>query len=133
MDNSYKHLQLNELLQTSDVVSIHAPLNDRTHNLLGISQLRMMKPSALLVNVGRGGIVNEAALAEAIDSDVIAGAGLDVFTQEPLPQGHPLLTVRNRDKLLLLPHIAWASLEARTLLVSRIAGNIRSFMEVTAK
>ena len=124
LDNPYKHLHLNELLQTSDIVSIHAPLNDQTHNLVGMSQLRMMKPSALLVNVGRGGIVDEAALAEAIDSDVIAGAGLDVFTQEPLPSGHPFLTVRKKDKLLLLPHIAWASLEARTLLVSRIAGNI---------
>ncbi len=129
LDNPYKHLDLNELLQTSDVISIHAPLNDQTRDLISMQQLKMMKPSALLVNVGRGGIVNEAALAEAIDSEIIAGAGLDVFTQEPLPAGHPLLTVRNKGKLLLLPHIAWASIEARTLLVSRIAGHIRSFME----
>ena len=129
LDNPYKRLDLGELLQTSDIVSIHAPLNERTHNLIGIQQLRMMKPTALLVNVGRGGIVDEAALAEAIDSDIIAGAGLDVFTREPLPAGHPLLNVRNKDKLLLLPHIAWASVEARTVLVSRIAENIKSFKE----
>jgi len=131
LDNPYKHLHLNELLQTSDIVSIHASLNEQTRNLVGMSQLQMMKISALLVNAGRGGIVDEAALAEAIDSGIIAGAGLDVFTQEPLPSGHPLLTVRKKHKLLLLPHIAWASVEARTLLVSRIAENIRSFMEVT--
>ena len=127
--NQYKYLNLNELLQTSDVISIHAPLTDSTNNLLGMSQLRMMKPSSILVNVGRGGIVDEAALAEAIDLDIIAGAGFDVFTQEPLQPGHPFLTVRNKNKLLLLPHIAWASIEARTLLVSRIAENIRNFME----
>ena len=129
LNNRYKHLDLSRLLQTSDVVSIHAPLNDQTHHLIGMPQLRMMKPSALLINVGRGGIVDEAALAEAIDSDMIAGAGLDVFTREPLPADHPLLTVCNKDKLLLLPHIAWASVEARTVLVSRIAENIKSFTE----
>ena len=129
LNNRYEHLDLNRLLQTSDVVSIHAPLNDQTYHLIGISQLRMMKQSALLVNVGRGGIVDEAALAEAIDSDIIAGAGLDVFTREPLPADHPLLAVCNKDKLLLLPHIAWASVEARTILVSRIAENIKCFME----
>jgi len=127
--SQYKHLDLNELLHTSDIVSIHAPLNERTNNLLGISQLRMMKPSAILVNVGRGGIVDEKALAEAIDTNIIAGAGLDVFTQEPILPQNPLLTVKNREKLLLLPHIAWASIEARTLLISRIAENIKNFVE----
>lgn len=129
LNNPYKHLDINELLRTSDIVSIHAPLNDRTHNLIGASQLRMMKPSALLINVGRGGIVDETALAGAIDANLIAGAGLDVFTQEPLPSGHILLTVRNKDKLLLLPHIAWASIEARTVLISRIAENIKNFQK----
>ena len=126
-EKQYTFLNLNELLQTSDVISIHAPLNDFTHNLLGMPQLKTMKPSAILVNVARGGIVDEAALAEAIDSDIIAGAGFDVFTQEPLLPDHPFLTVRNKEKLLLLPHIAWASFEARTLLISRIAENIKKF------
>ncbi len=127
LDNPYKHCSLDELLRTSDIVSIHAPLNERTHHLIGMPQLRLLKPSALLVNVGRGGIVHEQALAEAIDSGIIAGAGFDVFTQEPLPAGHPFLTMQDKEKLLLLPHIAWASIEARTLLVSRIAGNIKNF------
>ena len=127
LDNPYTHLSLNALLQTSDVISIHAPLNEQTHNLIDMPQLQLMKSSALLVNVGRGGIVNEAALAKAIDSDVIAGAGLDVFTQEPLPVDHPLLTVCKKDRLLLLPHVAWASIEARTVLVSQIAQNIKRY------
>ncbi len=129
LDAPYRHCELEELLKSSDVISIHAPLNDRTLNLIDKSQFRLMKPSALLINVGRGGIVNEKALAEAIDLGSIAGAGLDVFTQEPLPEGHPLLTVQNKENLLLLPHIAWASIEARTLLVHRIAENIRNFLD----
>ena len=128
-EKQYTYLCLNELLQTSDVISIHAPLTDFTHNLLAMPQLRMMKPSAILVNVARGGIVDEADLAEAIDSNIIAGAGFDVFTQEPLLPGHPFLTIKNKEKLLLLPHIAWASLESRTLLISKITENIRKFYE----
>ena len=130
LDNPYKHLKLNDFLQSSDVISIHAPLNEQTQNLIDMPQLKLMKPSALLVNVGRGGIVNETALSQAIDSNIIAGAGFDVFTQEPLPATHPLLTIRNKDKLLLLPHIAWASIEARTVLVSRIAENIKDFYDI---
>ncbi len=128
LNGPYPHVGLDELLLTSDVVSIHAPLNDRTRNLIGMAQLKSMKPTALLINVGRGGIVDEQALAEALDSGVIAGAASDVFTQEPLPQNHPLLKIRNKEKLLLLPHVAWASIEARTLLVTRIAENIKNFL-----
>ncbi|MDR2036808.1 MAG: D-2-hydroxyacid dehydrogenase [Bacteroidales bacterium] len=128
MDRPYKHLSLEELLQTSDIVSIHAPLNDQTLNLIDLPQLQLMKRSALLINVGRGGIVNETALAKAIDEGMIAGAGSDVFTREPLPEDHPFLKVKKKENLLLLPHIAWASLEARSLLVSRIAGNIKKYM-----
>ena len=126
LESEYEHLELNELLQTSDIVSIHAPLNERTSNLLDLPRLRMMKKTALLVNAGRGGIVNEQALAEAIDSEAIAGAGIDVYEREPMEPNHPYLKVKNKDRLLLLPHIAWASVESRTLLVSKIAENIKS-------
>ena len=86
----------------------------------------MMKPSAYIVNMGRGGIVDEAALAKVIDEGRIAGAGVDVFTAEPLPSDNPLMNVRNLDRLILTPHIGWASTEARQRLVQMIAGNISS-------
>ncbi len=120
----YPCLSLDELLAASDVVSIHAPLNERTNGLLGAEQIAMMKPSAILVNMGRGGIVDEKALADAIDQGVIAGAALDVFVKEPVPAGNPLLHVRHPERLRLAPHAAWASVQARERLVAQIACNI---------
>ena len=120
----YPSLSLEELLKTSDVVSIHAPLNERTSGLIGEKELAVMKPTALLVNMGRGGIVDEKALADAIDNKVIAGAALDVFVKEPLPADNPLLHVKYPERLRLAPHAAWASVEARERLVQQIADNI---------
>lgn len=117
-------LSLEDLLSVSDVVSIHAPLNERTNGLIGEKELSMMKDSALLVNMGRGGIVDEAALAKAVDDGVIAGAGLDVFVTEPIPEDHPYLKMQHPERMSLAPHVAWASVEARTRLVSMIADNI---------
>ncbi len=123
----YPSVPLDELLQTSDVISIHAPLNERTRGLIGARELGLMKPSGILVNMGRGGIVDEAALADAISAGTIAGAGLDVFVTEPLPADNPLLHTRHPERLRFTPHTAWASVEARDRLVARIAGNIRDF------
>ncbi len=120
----YPSLSLEELLKISDVVSIHAPLNERTNGLLGASELSLMKPTAILVNMGRGGIVDEKALADAVDGGVIAGAALDVFVKEPLPADNPLLQVRYPERLRLAPHAAWASVQARERLVAQIAANI---------
>ena len=120
----YPSLSLEELLKTSDVVSIHAPLNERTAGLIGEAEPAMMKPTALLVNMGRGGIVDEKALADAIDNNKIAGAALDVFVKEPLPADNPLLHVKYPERLRLAPHAAWASVEARERLVQQIADNI---------
>ena len=117
-------MPLDELLKTSDVVSIHAPLNEKTAGLIGEAELAMMKPTALLVNMGRGGIVDEKALADAIDNKTIAGAALDVFVKEPLPADNPLLHVKYPERLRLAPHAAWASVEARERLVQQIADNI---------
>ena len=111
-------------MSDSDIISIHAPLNERTMNLIDAKELALMKSTAYIVNMGRGGIINETALAEAVDKGTIAGAALDVFTQEPLPSSHPLLNVRSKDRLILLPHVGWASLEARERLASIIADNI---------
>lgn len=120
----YPCLPLDELLKVSDVVSIHAPLNERTTGLIGAAELAKMKPSALLVNMGRGGIVDETALAGAVDEGLIAGAALDVFVKEPLPSDNPLLHVRHPERLRLAPHAAWASVQARERLVRQVADNI---------
>ena len=120
----YPCLELDELLRTSDVVSIHAPLNERTKDLIGREQLAMMKPTAYLLNAGRGASVVEADLAEAVDNGIIAGAGIDVFVQEPLPEDHPYLKMKHPERMRLSPHIAWASVEARERLISMMADNI---------
>lgn len=121
----YPSVTLSELLERSDVVSIHAPLNGHTANLVGKSELSMMKSTAIIVNMGRGGIVDEKALAEAVDSGMIAGAAADVFAAEPLAADSPLLTVIHKERLSLSPHVGWASREARERLVAGIAENIR--------
>ena len=121
----YPCLPLDKLLAESDVVSIHAPLNERTNGMIGEKELAMMKPSAILVNMGRGAIVDEKALADAVDDGVIAGAGLDVFVVEPIPENHPYLKMQHPERLSLAPHVAWGSVEARTRLVSMIADNIK--------
>lgn len=120
----YPSLPLEELLRNSDIVSIHAPLNERTRNLIGAEQLAMMKKSAYLVNVGRGAIVVEEDLAEAVDNGVIAGAGVDVFVTEPLPEDHPYLKMKHPERMRFSPHIAWASIEARDRLIQIMAENI---------
>lgn len=127
-DQPYERLELKELLETSDVVSIHSPLNKKTENLIGYKQFSQMKPSAILVNTGRGGIVNEPDLARALDEKLIFGAGLDVFEQEPIQPDNPLLSIKDPGKLVLTPHIAWASVEARTQLIDGVKDNIREFI-----
>ena len=124
-NRDYPSLPLDELLACADAVSVHAPLNARTRGLIGAAELRKMKPTALLLNLGRGGIVDEAALAEAVDAGVIAGAALDVYVREPLPADNPLLHVRHPERFSFTPHVAWASREALVRLVSQVAGNIR--------
>ncbi|AEI49967.1 D-2-hydroxyacid dehydrogenase [Runella slithyformis] len=124
----YERLELDEFLQTCDVISIHAPLSPDTENLLNYARIAQMKPTALLLNTSRGGIVNEADLAKALDDDLIAGAAIDVFTQEPIPASHPYLQLQKKEKLLLAPHIAWSSIEARTRLMEKVADNIRGYL-----
>lgn len=121
----YPCVSLEDLLRQSDIVSVHAPLNDRTLNLLGASEFAMMKPTAFVVNMGRGAIIVEADLAEAVDNGVIAGAGIDVFVQEPIPEDHPYMKMKHPERMRLTPHIAWASVEARERLVGMMADNVR--------
>ena len=128
----YSQLSLEDLLRVSDIISIHAPLNERTTNLISTSQFSMMKPSAILINVGRGGIVDEQALADAINKNIIGGACIDVFPKEPISAKNPLLQVKFPEKLILTPHNAWASVEARTKLLDIVYKNIADFIEVAS-
>ena len=120
----YPSLPLELLLAQADIVSVHAPLNERTDALIGEKELAMMKPSAYIVNMGRGGIVVEEALVKAVDEGVIAGAALDVYSVEPLPEDSCYLKARHPERFRFAPHVAWASEEARARLLGMVAENI---------
>ena len=114
-----------EFLRTVDVLSLHCPLTPETEGLIGGKELKLMKPSALLINAARGGVVEESALAEALHAGTIGGAYVDVLTQEPPPPKHPLL---HAPRVRITPHIAWASLESRRRLLSEASLNLSAFL-----
>jgi len=128
LDAGYPHMGLDDLLRNCQIVSIHAPLYEMTQNLLNYENLCLMQPEAFLINVGRGGIVNEVDLARALGENRLAGAGVDVFSQEPPTMDNPLLAKDIADKLLLTPHLAWASKEARQRLVDNIVEHIQAML-----
>ena len=117
---------LDQVLAESDILSLHCPLTPATRNIIGIDELRKMKRGALLINTARGGLVNEAALVQALDEGLIAGAGFDVLTTEPPVQGSPLLDLR-RPNFILTPHVAWASDEAMQVLADQLMENIEAW------
>jgi len=123
-EEPYKRQSLEELLSSCDIITIHAPLNEKTENLLGYEQLLTCKDGAVVLNLGRGGIIDEEAVAKIIDEKNLS-FGLDVLTQEPMVQNHPLLSVKNSDRLYITPHIAWTSIEAREKLIASVVENIR--------
>jgi glycerate dehydrogenase len=120
-------IPLDELLTQVDVVSLHCPLTDETRHLIGARELQLMKPSAILINTARGGIVDENALLDALNNRHIAAAALDVLAEEPPRADHPLLRERRSD-LVITPHIAWASRQARQKLIEGIAANIHGWL-----
>lgn len=124
----YNRVDFDTLLSTSDIVSVHAPLTPETEKLMSAKAFSKMKASAIFINVGRGAIVDEQALADAIDNQVIAAAGLDVLTEEPMNPNSPFLHIKDSKRLLITPHIAWASVEARTKLMDIVYNQIRSFI-----
>jgi len=117
-----------ELLARSDVISLHCPLNDDTHRLFGAAEFLKMKNDAILINTARGGLIDSAALAEALSTGQIAAAAIDVLPKEPPVQGDPLLDYKG-DNLIVTPHIAWATNEARQAAVDELVANIAAFME----
>lgn len=127
-NSDYEQVDLDTLLNQADVVSVHAPLNERTEGMMNYEAFTKMKKSGIFINVGRGPIVREADLVRALKENRIAGAGLDVMAQEPMPAGSPLLEIQDSRKLLLTPHIAWASIEARQKLVQELILNLEAFL-----
>jgi glycerate dehydrogenase len=126
---TYKRFELEDLLKSSDVVSIHAPLNNQTRYLITYDKMKLMRPCAILLNLGRGGIVNEKDLARALNENIIGAAGIDVMEQEPINADNPLLRLFDKEKILITPHMAWASKESRELLVEKIARNIDVYLK----
>lgn len=128
-NQDFRQVGFEELLAESDIVSLHCPLTPQTKHLIGEEELEKMKSTALLINTARGPVVGELALAKALENNEIAGAGIDVFAQEPVKPDNPLLKIRNKSKLLLTPHIAWTSLQARRRLIAQIVENIQEFLK----
>lgn len=126
----YNRVSFDKLLEQSDIVSVHAPLTDDTLGLMNREAFARMKPSAVFLNLGRGPIVDEAALTEALNTGMIAAAGLDVLSQEPMSEDNPLRSIKDSERLIITPHIAWASIEARTRLMEIILEQIKEFFNL---
>ncbi len=127
-NSAYKRVELDDLLSSCDIISVHCPLNEQTQDLLNYKNLKLLKDGAILLNLGRGGIINEKDLAQILDEKEIY-CGVDVVSKEPILEDNPLLKVKNKQRLVLTPHIGWASIEARARLIKMVAGNIEEFLE----
>ncbi|MDO4677578.1 MAG: D-2-hydroxyacid dehydrogenase [Eubacteriales bacterium] len=132
-ESPYEQVEFGELLERSDVLSVHAPLNIHTENLMTLEAFRKMKKSAIFINVARGAIVNEQDLYTALTEGEIAGAALDVLVQEPMYPENPLLKIQDSNRLIITPHIAWAAKETRFRVVDEVAKNIERFMNGETK
>lgn len=124
----YEQVDFETLLATSDIVSVHAPLNEYTKDLMDREAFEKMKKTAIFLNLGRGPIVVEQDLYEALEIGEIAAAGLDVLCEEPMSETNPLAKIKDSKKLIITPHIAWASVEARNRLMQIIIEQIREFL-----
>ena len=128
-DSAYKSLDFNEFLSSCDIISIHCPLNDDTRGLFDYNAFSKMKRDAILINVARGGIVVDADLYRALNENLIYGAGLDVTSTEPMSDENPLSNYMDSTRLIITPHMAWASVEARNRVVKETALNIEAFIK----
>lgn len=126
----YERVDFDTLLTESDIVSVHAPLDENTQGLMNGEAFAKMKSSAIFLNLGRGPIVVEADLAEALNNHTIAAAGLDVLSVEPMQADNPLRAIKDSERLIITPHIAWASVEARTRLMKIIEGQIKEYFRI---
>ncbi|WP_434084540.1 NAD(P)-dependent oxidoreductase [Lacrimispora xylanisolvens] len=124
----WERVEFDALLNQSDIISIHAPLNSATEYLIDEDALKKMKKTAVLLNLGRGNIIREEALLKALETGEIAGAGLDVISEEPMLPDNPLLRIKDSTKLIITPHIAWATVEARKRCLYEVYENIVSYL-----
>lgn len=129
MDATYPQVSFEELLTRSDIISIHAPLTKQSRGLFGEEAFAKMKKSAIIVNTGRGAIINEEALAKALLEGQIQAAAIDVMIKEPMEKENPLLKIKDSDRLFITPHIAWAAREARQLVIEEMYENMKAFLE----
>lgn len=125
----YERVDFDTLLRESDFLSLHCPLSDKTRNLIDLNALKKMKKTAILINVARGPVVNDQDLYTALTENLIAGAGLDVLSAEPIRQDNPLGSIKDSSRLIITPHLAWASIEARSRCVLETCLNIEAFLK----
>lgn len=128
-NKEYQHYYLDELLCKSDIISIHAPYNQQTDNLITYKEFQLMKKTAILLNLGRGKIINENDLANALEKEEIMAAGIDVLEHEPMKADNPLLKIKDSTKLIITPHIAWAGIETRNRCLEEVKKNIKAFLQ----
>ena len=126
-DPEFETVSLNTLCEMSDIISIHLALNDQTRGMVGEQQIRKMKKNAIVVNVARGAVADEEALARAIEEDRIGGLGVDVYSVEPFGKTHPFTRILDRNNVCLTPHMAWGSIESRNRCIAKVAENIAAF------
>lgn len=126
-NTDYKSNRLEDLLSTSDIISIHSPLNDTTYNMINKTNLKLIKNGGILLNLGRGGIINEIDLANEIDSRELY-CGIDVVSKEPIEAQNPLNFIQHKERIIITPHIAWASIESRNRLIDGIFNNIKEYI-----
>ena len=126
-DPEFETVDLDTLCEKSDIITIHLALNDQTRGMVGEAQIRKMKKNAIVVNVARGAVTDEEALARAIEEDRIGGLGVDVYSVEPFRKEHPFSRILDRNNVCLTPHMAWGSIESRNRCIARVAENIAAF------
>ena len=126
-DPDFETVDLDTLLRRSDVVTVHLPLNEQTRGILSREKIALMKKDAILVNVARGAVADEAALADAIEAGAIGGLAVDVYSSEPLPAAHPYHRIMDKPNVIFTPHCAWGALEARNRCVQEVAENIAAY------
>ncbi len=126
-DDRYEQTDLDELCKQADIISLHVPLTAETRGMISRERIASMKSGAIVINVARGAVTDEGALAEAVESGHLGGLGVDVYSVEPFPEGHPFTRIRGRTNVCLTPHMAWRAIEARNRCISVIGENIASF------
>ena len=126
-DGEYDCVSLSELMEKSDIISVHLPLSDETYGIISREMIAKMKKNAILINVARGAVTDEAAIRDAVLEDKIGGVGIDVFSKEPILEDNPLYEIMDRDNVILTPHIAWAAYESRKRCMDEIKKNIDAF------